>query len=107
MTRRTGKFNSRAKRMLSTALAVMLLTPVVVAAKDEDGRERLRFYGWVEVMPAGLHGTWVIGGQQMTTTPQTQFDQADGPLRVGGCAKVEIRAGAVHEIDSEPDRDCR
>jgi hypothetical protein len=28
--------------MLSSALAVMLLVPAVVAAKDEDGRERLR-----------------------------------------------------------------
>lgn len=58
-------------------------------------------------MPPGLHGTWTIGGRQVTTSPHTRFDQLDGPLQVGGCAKVDIRGGAVHEIDSEPPRNCR
>lgn len=76
-------------------------------AKAKDEENRIRFYGWVESMPNGLQGTGVIGGRQVTTTPQTKFDQVEGPLMVGGCAKVEIRSGSVHEIDSEPNEDCR
>jgi hypothetical protein len=48
-----------------------------------------------------------IGGFAVTTNPATRFDQLDGPLAVGGCAKVDIRNGLVHEIDSEPLEDCR
>jgi hypothetical protein len=88
-------------------LAVAILQPQSVSAKSDERRDRIRFYGVVEVMPQGLHGTWIIGGKVVTTNPRTQFDQQEGPLRVGGCAKVDIRAGLVHEIDSEPDSDCR
>lgn len=79
----------------------------VVSAKDEEKRDRIRFYGVVETMPQDFHGNWVIGGNVVTTGPRTQFDQQEGPLRVGGCAKVDIRAGLVHEIDSEPAWSCR
>ncbi len=58
-------------------------------------------------IPAGLQGTWNISGHQLTTNPQTEFDQVDGPLIIGGCAKVDLRNGLVHEIDSEPIDDCR
>lgn len=87
--------------------SLVSMMPGPAGAKDADDRDRIRFYGWVESMPAGLHGTWIIGGQQVTTSPHTEFDQLDGPLVPGGCAKVEIRGGAVHEIDSEPPGDCR
>jgi hypothetical protein len=87
--------------------AVLLLSPALLAAKDGDHRDRQRFYGWVEVRPEALQGTWVIGGREVTTSPQTQFDETDGPLKIGACAKVDLRGGVVHEIDSEPDRDCR
>lgn len=93
--------------LLGLLLFAWLTSPSSALAKKDDDRDRLRFYGWVEVMPEGLHGTWVIGGQQVTTNPRTEFDQADGPLVVGGCAKVDIRGGLVHEIDSEPLQDCR
>ena len=86
-------------------VAVMLIAPEPATAKK--GRDRIRFYGWVESMPQGLHGTWIIGGRMVTTNSQTQFDQEEGPLRIGGCAKVDIRSGRVHEIDSEPASDCR
>ncbi|MDW7711215.1 MAG: hypothetical protein SCH98_12145 [Deferrisomatales bacterium] len=91
--------------VLAAAAAAALLSPAVAGARDD--RDRVRFYGWVESMPEGLHGTWVIGGRQVVTGPGTRFDQTDGPLVVGGCAKVDVRGGAVHEIDSEPPEDCR
>lgn len=88
-------------------LAAAMVMPQPVSARSDERQDRIRFYGVVEVMPQGLHGTWIIGGNVITTNPQTQFDQQEGPLRVGGCAKVDIRGGLVHEIDSESDSDCR
>jgi hypothetical protein len=84
----------------------MLLAPVGVSAKDGD-RDRVRFYGWVESMPPGMQGTWIIGGREVTAGPHTRFDELEGALKVGACAKVDIRGGVVREIDSEPPRDCR
>lgn len=79
----------------------------VAEASDNGKRDRTRFYGWVELMPETFHGTWVIGGHPITTDASTEFDEEEGPLMVGGCAKVDIRNGFVHEIDSEPVEDCR
>ena len=59
------------------------------------------------MMPAGLQGIWTIGGLEYVTNPQTEFDQVDGPLIVGSCAKVDLRNGLVHQIESEPIDDCR
>lgn len=104
-------FRTTAGRYLTSIqclfVAVTILLPQAVSAKSDERRDRIRFYGVVEVIPQDLHGTWIIGGKVVTTNPRTQFDQQEGPLRVGGCAKVDIRAGLVHEIDSEPDSDCR
>ena len=55
-------------------------------------------------------GSEIVGWAQPTTvatSPMTQFDQSGGKFVVGGCAKVYIRNGRVHEIDSEPMRDCQ
>lgn len=107
MTTRLRRRHSLVALVLGLMLASFLVAPVAAVAKDDHDRDRARFYGWVEVMPEGLHGTWIIGGQQVTTNARTEFDQLDGPLMVGGCAKVDIRGGLVNEIDSEPARDCR
>ena len=72
-------------------------------AKDGDVVHK----GLVEKKPAnGLQGTWKIGGKTFKTNARTQFDQVEGQLAVGVCAKVKIRNGAVKEIDSEPLGDC-
>jgi hypothetical protein len=91
--------------ILGFTMTVVFMAPAVAMAKED--RDRVRFYGWVEFMPEGLHGTWIIGGQEVTTNPRTQFDEVEGPLMVGACAKVDVRGGLVHEIDSEPPRNCR
>ncbi len=78
------------------------------SARRGGDDDRLRFYGIIESRPVnGLHGQWVVGGRAVTTHPGTEFDQAEGALLVGNCAKVDIRNGRVHEIDSEPFHDCR
>ena len=59
-------------------------------------------------MPQGGRiGTWVIGGRSVTADRATEFDETEGRLAVGRCAKIDIRNGRVHEIDSEPASDCR
>lgn len=91
---------------LCLVLVIVFLMPADLPARGGGDRDRHRFYGWVEYMPEGFHGTWIIGGRRVTTNPRTRFDQREGPLMVGVCAKVDIRNGLVHEIDSEPPGDC-
>lgn len=95
------------KSLMSYAFLLVLSTPTLLDAKNDQDGDRVRFYGWVESMPHGLHGTWMISGRQITTNPRTEYEQLEGPLRVGACVKVDIRSGNVHEIDSEPDSNCR
>jgi hypothetical protein len=92
--------------VLGAAIYSAVVAPGAVAKEERDW-DRHTLYGWVEAMPEGLHGTWIIGGRQIVTNPRTEFDQGEGPLVVGGCAKVDIRGGVVHEIDSQPAGDCR
>jgi hypothetical protein len=62
--------------------------------------------GRITSAPEGRVGTWVIGGQAYQSDRSTEFDESDGPLVVGACAHVDVRAGHVHEIDSEPASHC-
>ncbi|MCC7248422.1 MAG: hypothetical protein IT473_07355 [Lysobacter sp.] len=73
--------------------------------RDEGGRER--YYGIVRSMPEGRLGEWVIGSRRVVADRATEFDETEGRLAVGDCAKIDIRNGRVHEIDSEPASDCR
>ena len=76
-------------------------------AKDRDDN-RTEFYGIIKARPKDtLQGEWVIGDRTVKTEPGTEFDETDGKLTVGSCAKVHLRNGKVHEIDSEPMSDCR
>jgi hypothetical protein len=69
---------------------------------------RSEFYGVVQSLPEkGLRGVWVIAGRTIRADAGTEFDQVEGKLAVGRCVKVHIRNGRVHEIDSEPMRNCR
>ena len=95
------------------ALAAVVLLSVaapdmVLAGRGGDDFSRAEFYGIVQARPeSGLHGQWIIGGRAVATGVGTEFDQTEGELAVGGCAKVHMRDGRVHEIDSEPMRNCR
>ncbi|ADI85270.2 hypothetical protein KIP69_12155 [Geobacter sulfurreducens] len=99
-----------ARITLAVMIAVVLGFGPDAALAKRGGRDdnRTEFYGIVQERPEqGLHGTWVIGGRTFTTDSRTEFDQSEGRLEVGSCAKVHIRSGRVHEIDSEPMSDCR
>lgn len=89
--------------LLLAFLSATFLPPNTAYAKAGD----VIYQGIVQTKPAsGLRGTWVIGGKTFKTNARTQFDQVDGGLVVGACAKVKLRNGAVKEIDSEPLGDC-
>jgi len=110
MKRRDGRrrrlnFNMIALVVILSASLSLLPDP---GSAKRGGDDRSRYYGIVESRPAqGLHGDWVIGGRAVTTGPGTEFDQSEGPLAIGSCAKVHFRNGKVHEIDSEPIHNCR
>lgn len=57
-------------------------------------------------VPEGRVGAWTIGGRTFQTDRSTELDEGDGALVVGACAKVDLRAGRAHEIDSEPSSHC-
>ena len=94
---------------LSGALLLVGQPTKALASRGGGGDDsRSEFYGLVQELPAsGLQGTWVIGGRTFTTDAGTEFDRTEGPLVVGTCVKVQLRNGRVHEIDSEPLRDCQ
>lgn len=94
------------------SLAIILLfaaSPnISLAKRGGDDKNRAEFYGLIQERPQnGLQGEWVIGSQVIVTDAGTEFDQNEGNLMVGSCAKVKMRDGYIHEIDSEPMHDCR
>lgn len=100
--------------MLIIIVLLLTLYPSSAPARrgsDDHGQTfyavESRFHGIIQARPQSLHGEWVIGGRSYTTTSKTEFDQSDGPLLVGTCAKVRIRNWHIREIDSEPLSNCR
>lgn len=104
-------YSNKITRPMINALLCFLLTMAVFLApahakKSDERREEFR--GIVTKRPAGtLAGEWVIGGRVVQAGASTEFDQAEGLLDLGSCAKVKFRNGRVHEIDSEPLHDCK
>lgn len=100
--------------MLVIVILLLTLLPGSAQAKrgsDDHGQTfyavESRFQGIIQARPQSLHGEWVIGGRRYTTTSKTEFDESEGPLLVGTCAKVRIRNWHIREIDSEPLSNCR
>lgn len=99
-----------AKPIMAIVCVLLVLGFFLAPASAKRGGDEARseFRGIVTERPAGeLTGEWVIGGNVVLAGPETEFDQAEGPLDIGSCAKVESRNGRVHEIDSEPLHSCK
>ena len=93
---------------LTIAVSLMIAPSMVLAKRGGDDRNRSEFYGIVEFRPEyARQGEWVIGGYTFIADAETELDQSEGPLTIGSCVKVHLRDGRVHEIDSEPMRNCR
>lgn len=57
---------------------------------DDDDDAEGELYGVVTEFPAGLVGTWVIGGKSFEATAQTEFDDKGGTFAKGVTVKVEF-----------------
>ena len=111
---RQSNNETRNGKIIKIALACIITLTMVVpldmaeAKRDGDNDNRSEYYGIVQSRPKKVReGEWVIGGRTFTADAGTEFDQTEGTLTVGRCAKVHIRNGRVHEIDSEPMRNCQ
>jgi hypothetical protein len=94
--------------VFTISLSLLISTDMVLAKGGSDKENRSEFYGIVQMRPEkGSQGTWVIGSRAFTADAGTEFDQSAGQLTVGSCAKVHVRNGRVHEIDSEPMPNCK
>jgi len=65
------------------------------------------FYGHIESMPEGNIGTWVVGGQKVEVTNDTELTRDHGQLNVGACVGVEYEKDFVKKIQSEPQNRCK
>ena len=94
--------------VITAGLLMTFMTDLAIAKRSGGDKNRYEFYGIVQARPHnGRQGEWVIGGRTFFADHGTEFDETEGLLSIGSCAKVHIRNGRVHEIDSEPMQDCR
>ena len=77
----------------------LLWMPLPSHADDE-------LYGTVQQMPENGIGTWVIGGQKVVVTEQTEIEEDEGRIRVGTCVEVEYEGKIVDEIERKPIGKC-
>ncbi len=69
---------------------VVALAAVVALILAGGVPAKQKFYGTVELMPAGgLVGEWVISGRTMQVVPDTTVKEKHGPLKVGAHVEVE------------------
>ena len=94
--------------LLSTTILVTCFTGIAMSKGGADDN-RSDYYGIIQDRPQNdLRGEWTIGNRIFMTDQNTEYDETEGPLIVGSCAKVHIGEGrSIHEIDSEPRQDCR
>jgi len=74
------------------SVCAFLLAPPLSHAIEEHT-------GTLESRPEGKAGTWVVGGRRLEATDKTELEAEYGPIKVGGCAVVEVRGEtrAVHQ----------
>jgi hypothetical protein len=98
--------HSQTRLLLGIAAATLAMTNGPLSAKSKR-ESREDSYGVIESRPnTGGVGRWVIGGRSYDADSSTEFHQEAGPLAAGSCAKVSVRNGRVHEIESERMSDC-
>jgi hypothetical protein len=98
-----------AMKALIFTLALLLAGAPVMAQAERGGDKdsRSEFYGIVQARPESTQGEWVIGGRTFTADAGTEIDESEGNLVLGSCAKIKIRNGRVHEIESESMHHCQ
>ncbi len=81
------------KKIISTLLAALTLAALQTAvfAGDDHGY-RSKFFGTVEVLPAGFSGTWIVNGRSVEVSPQTVIEQEHDGIAVGAYVEIEGRS---------------
>jgi len=108
-------------RLFAYAVVVLLVAvPDMVLAKNNEGTHsngrpktktfyaiEWNYYGLIVTRPDALQGDWVIGDRTFYPNAKTKFDQSEGALTVGSCAKVQVRNDRVRKIERRPQDNCR
>lgn len=67
-------------------------------------------YGRIDSFPAGLVGSWVVGGVTYTANNASEFKQENGAFAAGVCVKVHALTATtpatIREIETERDYRC-
>lgn len=84
------------KLMTASVLMGLLIVSVPVFAeeknekerseKQEAAKEKNNFYGYVEKMPSGETGTWVVDGRNVNVDDETELE---GKIKQGSYVKVK------------------
>ncbi len=79
-------------------IMVMALAAPLVAQADHGDDGAFDWKGTIDSRPAGVAGTWVIGGREFQATASTQIEEEFHALDVGSCAKVNYNIDGTTNI---------
>lgn len=74
------------KTSLAISLAVLVSIPLFAFAAEKSHQE---VKGIIQSMPAKNIGSWKIDGKEVKVSAQTQIDEKECKLKVGGMAEAE------------------
>ncbi len=106
------------QKLAGTSLFVVLFVGIFIGLMSwqigtaQAGDDDLIWRGLIEATPGdGTRiGEWTVGGKVFVANAGTEFDEEEGTLVIGACAKVKYvesnGANIADEIDSEPAGDC-
>ncbi len=75
--------------ILLAAMMAMVLNGQVIASNEPQKGKWSTFHGFVEKMPVGLYGTWIISGRSVQVSPHSRVEQNRGLGTVGSYAEVQ------------------
>jgi len=74
---------------LMTVGFIMAQPPSTTAGGNDQ-----EWFGVVITQPAGVAGTWIVGGMSFEASSGTQLEQNNGPLVVGACVRVRYQVSS-------------
>lgn len=77
--------------ILLAALMALVFNGQVIAGNELQNQRGSTFHGFVEKIPVGLYGTWVISGRSILVTPYSRVEQDHGLGTVGSYAEIRGR----------------
>ena len=74
--------------LLTAAMVTFFLCSQAISMNSPEKGKWRTFHGFVEKMPDGLHGSWIIGGRTVLVTPYSRVEQKHGLGTLGSYAEV-------------------